>query len=940
MSVASVGTTSEVFQELSETDAKSWRLRVIRRGQLIKQISELASEDDLDQAGLTALLKDSYFQGFDAIKREFLGELDSLKHDGLGAAEKRSYLMDQIIRLAVYGITEHLFPNGNRTDGERVAIIATGGYGRSTLAPYSDIDLLFVIPHKHVAWTETVIESLLYLLWDLGLKIGHAVRTPEECSRLAASDLSIRTAFLESRLIDGDKQLFTKARRLYLATVMKGSKLDFINAKLEERDERHKKLGESRFVVEPNIKDGKGGLRDLHTLWWIARFSDGADTISDLGQSGILSPGEFRRFTAAHRFLWTVRVGMHFLSGRAEERLGFDLQKDLATLLGYREGTGQSHVERFMKHYFLVAKDVGDLTRAYCTGLEARQKKDPLITRMTGRRKKLGPFVVVNGRLSVEEPTMFRDEPTLMVRIFKDAHKYDLDIHPDAIRAMKHYLKKVDTIRDDKRANADFLQLMTAPENNERWLRRMNEAGVLGRFVPDFGRVVAQMQFDMYHHYTVDEHTIRAVGLLSKLEAGTDPELGDFERDVMGKINARDVLYVAVFLHDIAKGRGGDHSILGAEVAQEFGPRLGFSEGETETIAWLVRYHLLMSATAFKRDLSDTKTVRDFVETVSSPERLRLLYVLTIVDIKAVGPGTWNGWKGQLLRELYEQAEERLMVGHTRLNREERVKLRQDAVLALLKAEDQSWTKRRFQSYLKRYTDAYWLAEDEDMLAQNALQVRDFEKAVKEGAEPLLISARPDPLSDADMVTIITPDHAGIFARLTGAFAMVGASIEAAKIHTTKDGLAVDNFIVQLAEGVSFSEPKRLDNLYNAALQSLTGQIKLKQALKQKPIDNPGIKEFRIAPFVVIDNKASNRSTVIEVNGRDRPGLLFDLVSVFFHHKISIFSAHIATYGERAVDVFYVRDLVGQKITNKTRLNALRLKLMAAAAVRDDDPLV
>ena len=444
---------------------------------------------------------------------------------------------------------------------------------------------------------------------------------------------------------------------------------------------------------------------------------------------------------------------------------------------------------------------------------------------------------------------------------------------------------------------------------------------MFGRFVPDFGRVVAQMQFDMYHHYTVDEHTIRAIGLLAKIERGELNEDHPLSAAIMKQIVSRRVLYVAVLLHDIAKGRGGDHSLLGAEVAHRLGPRFGLSPAETEAVAWLVRWHLLMSATAFKRDLSDFKTILDFCEIVQSPERLRLLLALTVVDIRAVGPGVWNGWKRQLLSDLYESAEEVLRLGHKQKGRSERIAAKQAALKVAL-----GWDETRFAALVKRLPEPYWVAEPEDILIRNA---RVIEEA---GDAQLLIAAQVYPERGATLVTVYAADHPGLFYRIAGAISVAGGNIIDARIHTTRDGMALDNFLVQDPVGRPFDDSIQLNRLKGAIEDALANRSRLADRLMAKPLPRTRAEAFDIAPNVLIDNRASNRFTVIEVNARDRPALLHQLAHGLFQSKVTIHSAHVATYGERAVDTFYLTDLIGDKIASAARLKAIERRLLEAAA--------
>ena len=892
---------------------------LINRKALTAALEEMAAtvpESDW-QPHLVEVLKGAHQTGWDEVKRRFFEEADK----GAVSAKALSYVMDQLMRVLYDFVTEHVYPLANPTAGERLCLVATGGYGRGELAPYSDIDLLFLIPYKATAWAENVAEYMLYVLWDLGLKVGHATRTPEECVRLAKEDLTIRTSLLESRYIWGEQKLFRLAATRFFKRVVSGTGPAFVTQKLEERDARHKKMGDSRYVVEPNIKDGKGGLRDLQTLWWIARYLYGVERSGVINED-ILTTAENRQFNKAENFLWTVRVALHFLSDRADERLTFDMQLRLAELLQYKDRAGLSGVERFMKHYFLVAKQVGDLTRIFCAVLEARQQKT-FFSRLR-RTKKLRGFGVRSERLVTLNEDDFRNDPALMVKIFAVADENDLDIHPDTLRIIKQNLPRMSlAVRRSPDANKYFLDILTSRKQGEVNLRRMNEAGVFGRFLPDFGRVVAQMQYDMYHHYTVDEHTIRAVGLVAKIEAGELEQDHPLSTGVIQEILSRNVLYVAVLLHDIAKGRGGNHSVIGAEIAERVCPRLGLKPSETETVAWLVRWHLLMSNTAFKRDLADPKTIQDFCDIVKSPERLRLLVVLTVVDIRAVGPNVWNGWKGQLLRELYNAAEEVLRPGHVTVGRNDRVKWKKEAFVKTLAG----WSATESKKHLNRMIDAYWIAEDNDTLEQNAQLMKRVDKA----GDLIGVAARVEKWQAMTNVAVYTQDHPGVIARVVGALGVAGASILGAKIHTSRDGMAVDNFIVQDFDGNAFDSRQQLDKLEETILKTLQGSVRPKERLGKKRVFGSKDSAFTIEPVVLLDNKASSRSTVMEINAKDRPGLLYDLTYALYGLKLSIISAHVATYGERAVDVFYVTDLLGSKITNKVRLRNVEEKILKAA---------
>ena len=541
---------------------------------------------------------------------------------GRRCAERLCQTQDEIIRILFEFAIDALYPPQVHSQAERMAVIATGGYGRGLLAPGSDIDLLFVLPYKQTAWGESVAEALLYCLWDMGQKVGHATRSVSECIRQAKADMTIRTALLESRHLFGDAALYNELTTRFEKEVVQGSAADFVAAKLAEREERHRRAGQSRYLVEPNVKDGKGGLRDLHTLFWIAKYVYRVREPEELIDREVFDRDEYNMFRRCEDFLWTVRCNMHFLAGRAEERLSFDIQREIAVRLGYTEHPGLKDVERFMKHYFLTAKHVGDLTAILCAGLEERQAKPaPVLSRVIARLRparsrrtitETDDFVIDNNRINLARANVFKRDPVNLIRLFYLAQKYNLAIRPEAMRTATRSLKLIDAdVRDDAEANRLFLEILTSKNEAETVLRRMNEAGVLGEFVRAFGRIVAMMQFNMYHHYTVDEHLLRCIGVLNEIEHGGSPDVA-LASELMRTIQPehRKLLYVALFLHDIAKGRIEDHSIAGARVARRFCPRLGFSVSETELVAWLVEVHLVMSTVAQSRDCATVDITR------------------------------------------------------------------------------------------------------------------------------------------------------------------------------------------------------------------------------------------------------------------------------------------------------------------------------------------
>lgn len=894
---------------------------IIDRRALADRIVALVGERGGAGARLAVveLLRGALADGRAEIARR-LAAKPSAGHD---CAEAQAFLIDQLVRLIHDHVVGDVYRASNRSSGERITVMAVGGYGRGEMAPHSDVDIAFITPSKQTSWCEQVIEAMLYFLWDLGLKVGHSSRSLDDMVRMAKSDLTIRTAMLEGRYVWGDQPLFDEAQARFWTDVVAGTERQFVAEKLGERNERHKRLGDSRYVVEPNVKEGKGGLRDLHTLYWIGKYIHHVRDVSELVDAGLLSGSEYRAFRRAENFFWAVRCHLHTITGRAEDRLTFDLQREVAARMQFADRPGKSAVERFMQYFFLQAKRVGHLTGLFLAQLDdqfARKQPKGLLAGFRARRRMVKGYPVFGGRINVPGDQWFAEDPVRLLEIFVLADAQGLELHPEAMRLAVRDARLIDPFRDDPRANALFMDLLTSRNDPETALRWLNEAGVFGRFVPDFGRVNAQMQFDMYHHYTVDEHTIRAIGLMSRIERGEMKQDHPLASAIIHKVVNRRALYAAILMHDIAKGRRGDHSQLGAEVALKLGPRFGLDEKETALVSWLVANHLLMSAVAFKRDLADWKTITDFVAQVQTVERLRLLAMLTIVDIRAVGPGVWNSWKRQLIAELYEAAEERLRLGHVQHGREHRITAKQAAVAERLGAR-----RDLAETLGKQLADAYWIAEPDDIIAMNLIQL----EAAK--GKALDVHTEYYAARGATLVTVIAADHPGLFYRIAGGIHLAGGNIIDARIHTARNGMAVDNFLVQDPLGRPFSEDSQLARIRLMIEDALANRVKLVPQLAARPLARPRADAFEVQPSVEFDNAASNRFTVIEVGARDRPALLNRLARALFEAKLMVHSAHIATYGERAADTFYVTDLLGEKIDSPQRLKAVEKKLLEAA---------
>jgi len=853
---------------------------------------------------------------------------------GIETARLLSGVTDEVVTALYDFTTVHVFRARNPTEGERLALLAVGGYGRGTLAPFSDLDLLFLRPYKQTAHAESVIEYMLYALWDLGFKVGHASRTVEECIRLSREDYTIRTSILEARRLTGDEKLADELTRRFRAEVVKGTAAQFVAAKLKERDERQERAGASRYMVEPNVKEGKGGLRDLNTLFWIAQYLNPVaqvDKVNGVIQLDMFDRREVSAFVRAFDFLWAVRSHLHFTTGRPEERLTFDVQPEIARRMGYGDRGDAPAVERFMRRYFMIAKEVGALTRVFAAKLESEQVKSQprgisrlIPGRGRPRKKALDPgFHEEGGRLNIDSPAVFEQDPVNLLRLFRLADRRDLDLHPDAFTAASRLNTLIGPkVRRDPMAARVFLDILAHGRDPQRTLTLMNEADVLGRFIPEWGRIVAQMQFNMYHSYTVDEHTLRAVGVIADIAAGRFAEDHPLSTLVMPLIDDREALFLAMLLHDTGKGGAGGQEKAGARAARQACERLGQDRKRIELVAWLVEHHLVMSDTAQKRDVSDPRTVIDFARIIETPERLRLLLVLTVADIRAVGPGVWNGWKGQLLRELYAATEAVFRGGRgsdsAAAVRRYHENAAYDARMRLVAVDPGAtvWAQAMEDAYFTSFSDI-------EVQAHAALARR----AIAEGAAAVG-KIRSD-LNAAEVV-VAASDRPRLFVELAAAITAAGANVMGARVFTSRHGQALDVFYIQDVAGSPFGadNPRGLERL--AASLEAAGRGEPMKTEAKRGGDLGRAAAFSITPTVMLDNDASEVSTVVEASGRDRPGLLAALAQPISDAGLSILSAHIDGYGERAVDAFYVVDAEGKKLTDPKRMASLKTDLMAA----------
>ena len=847
--------------------------------------------------------------------------LENNIYKGKECAQQLSLMHDKLIVKYIDFLSKYLHPLNNPTEAEKISVLATGGYGRGLLAPGSDIDLLFILPYKKTAWSETAIENTLYFLWDLGLKVGQATRSISESILLAEKDQTITTSMLDARHLWGNEQLSKDFNHFYREKLEQMSSADFIQAKLDEREERQYKAGQSRYLVEPNIKNGKGGLRDLEMLSWMTNFCYNCSRPDEMFKNGILNKDESKTFLKCENFLWHVRCQLHYIAKRPEEVINFNDQREMAKRLGYEDRKGLLGVERFMRHYFLIAKEVGDLTRSICSILEEKEKKSmPVISKALAffSEKKVESFILNAGRIDIPNNNFFKNHPLNIIKLFYFSMKRDVLIHPNAIRVLRKNLSLINKgLRGNEKANEIFLEILLNKKNSEETLREMNETGVLGRFILDFGKIEGLMQFNMYHHFTADEHLLRAIGELNKLFSKKNRNITKLILELINSGLNKKILTIALFFHDIAKGRDEDHSIAGAKIVKKFSSRFNLSDYELETISWLVKEHLVMSDFSQTRDVMDAKTVEDFSEIVQTPERLKLLFILTIADISAVGPGVWNAHKGQLLEQLYKETYAKLSGEVLAEDRSLRAK---NKIKSIFSDADFN-KKKKFNDWVRSQSDQYWLGLDDDIIFRQAeMFVNKFN-----GKPSIIIHNKEG--AEATEVSIMSKDSKGLFAKLTGALSAMEINIVNAKIFTNSSNIAVDVIWIQDKDNKPIIDNSRIQRIKEKISNYIKSEIKSQISIESR-LKNKRINAFTVPVVVKIMNNISSDYTVVEVSGKDRPSILHELAKAIHFLDLNLFRAQVATFGERVVDVFYILDSQNKKIEHHNSKKLIERKLL------------
>ena len=854
------------------------------------------------------------------IKNKFLATSDGSLNVGLNVI-----LIDSLLKVIFRNSYFHCLGNKHY----QFSLIAVGGYGRGELSPHSDLDILFLLPNKlrknDTKKIENVIELILYILWDLGYTVGHSTRTIDDCIEKSRSDLTISTSLLEKRFVAGNNDIYDLLNNKFKIFIYNTKTLDFVEAKLKESETRHKRFGESRYVVEPNVKDGKGGLRDLHTLIWILKFAYKVDTISKLINVGALTKEEAVPFAEAQRFLLSVRCHLHYRANREDDRLAMDAQLEIAKSMNFKNTITHKDVERFMKRYFLATKTVGNLTRIFCAAIETEFNKPLRMSFLSfKKRENITPFRLEVGRLFSYEREILTENPINIIKLFYISHINNIDIHPKTLRQITSLRKLINLkVRQNVEANKMFLNILTSDKDPTRTLRLMNEANILGQFIPEFQKIVGLMQFDMYHSYTVDEHTIFTISNLHSLRSGKFSDFAPLTSSAILEIKSYKSLFVAMLLHDIAKGKKGDHSENGSLIASKICPRLGLNKEETKMVEWLVLHHLLMSKTAFRYELGDPKVIKNFAKQVRSIDKLKSLLALTVADIRGVGPDVWNDWKGALIKELYIKTYDLLKPPQEISKITEPLKSSKELLIRYL--NNKGVNDLDIKTYCSKFYNNYWGTFN----LPSVVNHYEIFTSMKNYSKKLHVYLSNDSKLKATELLVITPDHHGLFSQISGLVASSGYDIVSAKIITRSDGYALDTFFLQNKERKPISDINLRKKLIETITKGLEGNFNIEKALNIKWKEIPARFRAVKAPIrVIIDNKTSDQYTILDIKCKNAPGVLYKITKIITSLGLQINTANVSTYGDRVVDIFYLKNAFGSKVDDNTTIEKVKNSIL------------
>jgi [protein-PII] uridylyltransferase len=842
---------------------------------------------------------------------------------GMEIVREYTGCVDRMMR-ALYRHADHHHSRRFSRLNQRIAVVARGGYGRGELNPQSDIDLLFLHDYKPGPYVEVVTEIILHALWDAGLTVGQVVRNVRECVRAAGDDLKEKTAMLDIRLLAGDEKLWAVLDKALIDEVLNRNQQKFFQAKLKESRDRHRHYGDSIYLLEPQLKEGEGGLRDLHTALWLAKVKYKVHSLSELVQKAIISEPELEDVVRAQDFLYRVRNSLHFLSGRHHDQLTFEYQERIAPLLGFisTDGSGSASSE-LMRAYYAQAAAI----HRFSEGLIARVTEDPAVGRFMRRTggRKIRPGVLIQGRLlAIAEKDFFARAPINLITIFADCQAHGVELSGSAYQQVRDNLGLIDdAFRCDPRSGMALMGIMSGRQGVAETLEAMHRAGVLGAVIPEFGNLYARVLHDLYHIYTVDRHSLAAVRELERLRGGEFKDTNPLLTEVAREVTALPLIFLALVLHDIGKGHGHDHHERGALLTAEVSRRLGLDAEETDLVVFLVRNHLLMSQVAQKGDVEDVSTVEEFVRVAGSIDRLKALYLMTFADMRAVAPNVYNNWRDMLLSDLYMRALKILEQGHREaVDPARRLALVKAAVRERIGARGAA--PQELTSFLELMPDRYFLTVPEDDIPTHYDLMR-----VLDG-RALVCRHRHFPELEFSEFIVATRDQPGLFSKIAGVLTANNLNILSARITTRADGVALDVFRVSHGTGGMTMEEERWLRVERDLEAVLAGQRDLEGMVAATQRSRVAGRKFtrRVATEITVDNRSSEQYTVVDVFTQDRVGLLFAITHTLFKLGMVIHLARISTNADQALDVFYISDADGEKVVELEAMRRLRAALL------------
>jgi [protein-PII] uridylyltransferase len=832
--------------------------------------------------------------------------------------------IDRLVQLLFANATDHFMVRYPRIS-QRCAVVGQGGYGRGELNPASDIDLLFLYPWKVNPYIETVAEVILYALWDAGLAVGHALRNTRECGRLAPRDLKVKTALLDARFVCGDEPLYRDFETTMREEMWGENPTAFFKEKLAESRERHQRCGDSVYLLQPHLKDGPGGLRDLHTALWMAKVRFKTPSFRELVPLGVVSERQVEELETALDLLWRVRNAMHLAADRHQDLLSFELQEKLAPGLGFPGG--RPGVEAFMRVYYSHATTVTRFTEAVIA--RCLHTTEPYRGAPTARTIREG--MRIQGRsLTVTGREVFERTPSALVDVFVEAQRHGVTLAPGTRDLIHESLPLLAARRDDPTVANAFLSILRAKGHVSDTLFEMHKLGVLNEVIPEFKNLDCLIAHDPFHVYTVDHHSLIGVRELERLRSGEFAKTLPHLTQVMHEVPQPEILFLGMMFHDVGKGHGHDHSGRGARMMRDIGLRLGLNVDERAACEFLVQHHLLMSHLAQRRDVHDDQLITDFCRTVGTVDNLQRLYLLTYADMRAVGPGVWTNWRDSLLGELYVRAREFFEKAFEPEDRSARAARVRDRVIANAPPAGRAG----IEGFLVTMPDGYLLTTPEDLIAGHGELRERFRAREAAGDVPAVATQLLHfPERGYSEFAVCVRDRPGLFAMVSGVLAANGMNILAARITTSEDGVALDAFRISHAESDALND-ERWERIERTLVRVLAGEVDIEELVRRS--QRPSILQRRRRPastVVEIDNDVSREYTVLDVYTGDRVGLLFTITNCLYHLWLQIHLAKINTMVDQVLDVFYVTDHEGRKIEDPERLATLRDELTRALEV-------